>query len=67
MFNDLFRGSSWNSTSQIGNFTTYSKGTWEGRYIAINFNYRFGILKSEVKQLTQIPKTKEEDSLEYMV
>lgn len=49
MFNDLFRGSSWNSTSQIGNFTTYSKGTWEGRYIAINFNYRFGILKSEVK------------------
>lgn len=48
-FNDLFKGSGWNSDSQIGSFTTFNKGTWEGRYLAINFNYRFGIVKTDLK------------------
>jgi hypothetical protein len=48
-FNDLFKGSGWKSEAQVGNFTTFSNGTWEGQTIALNFTYRFGLLKSDAK------------------
>lgn len=48
-FNDLFKGSFWDADTKIGNFTTINRGTWEGRYIAINFNYRFGLIKTDLK------------------
>lgn len=61
-FNDLLKGSSWNSNSKVGNFVTFNKGTWEGRYIAINFNYRFGLVKADFKLESEEVKSRRRGS-----